>query len=330
MSYDFKKIIDLELLTEVPEGANVLIEADGATKRLPSTAIKTDDYYSKEESDAKYLTKENAPNQVQVDYNDNDASSPAHILNRPFSSELITWDGVIGDREYFSLGDRNIVKVSDRVFTIEELVGSVVTFMEYGEKYEFVIPIPDDIMEMNGLLILGEGFVWIVPEDNFDLNAVAPTMLEAEGSTEPMILSKGTYFMIQESSGRSAMPEDVIPFYVSSLEAIKKLDKKFLHAPLTITLTYNNCFSESTDFGESGLGNGYRYQYTDDDTKIKEALLENEEVWIDFSDVLSGQPCRSKVIGYNIGDYLTMYCMTQDQYGIPCFALIWCAQNTAN
>ena len=43
MSYNFKKIMDLELVNEVPEGANVLIEADGATKRLPSTAIKSED-----------------------------------------------------------------------------------------------------------------------------------------------------------------------------------------------------------------------------------------------------------------------------------------------
>jgi hypothetical protein len=58
MSYNFKKIMDLELVNEVPEGANVLIETEGATKRLPSTAIKSDDSYSKEESDAKYLTKD--------------------------------------------------------------------------------------------------------------------------------------------------------------------------------------------------------------------------------------------------------------------------------
>ena len=47
MSYNFKKIMDLDLVTEVPEGANVLIETDGATKRLPSTAINNG--YSKEE-----------------------------------------------------------------------------------------------------------------------------------------------------------------------------------------------------------------------------------------------------------------------------------------
>lgn len=75
MTYDFKKIADLERVIEVPEGANLLIETEGATKRLPSTAInngyakdevynKTETYskeevYTKEECDEKYLTAEN-------------------------------------------------------------------------------------------------------------------------------------------------------------------------------------------------------------------------------------------------------------------------------
>lgn len=85
MSYNFKKIIDLELVNEVPEGANVLIETDGATKRLPSTAIKSDDSYSKEESDAKYLTKDHE--QMQADFNENDVTSKAHVLNRTHYTE---------------------------------------------------------------------------------------------------------------------------------------------------------------------------------------------------------------------------------------------------
>lgn len=85
MSYNFKKIIDLDLVNEVPEGANVLIETDGATKRLPSTAIKSDDSYSKEESDAKYLTKDHE--QMQADFNENDVTSKAHVLNRTHYTE---------------------------------------------------------------------------------------------------------------------------------------------------------------------------------------------------------------------------------------------------
>ena len=54
MSYKFKKVMDLELTPEVPEGANVLIETDGATMRLPSTAINNG--YSKEECDEKFMT----------------------------------------------------------------------------------------------------------------------------------------------------------------------------------------------------------------------------------------------------------------------------------
>lgn len=63
MSYNFKKINELELINEVPEGANVLIETEGATKRLPSSAINNgytkEEVYTKEECDEKYLTAEN-------------------------------------------------------------------------------------------------------------------------------------------------------------------------------------------------------------------------------------------------------------------------------
>lgn len=47
MAYEFKRLSDVEALTEVPEGANALIEVDGSIKRVPgsglggSTGIKT-------------------------------------------------------------------------------------------------------------------------------------------------------------------------------------------------------------------------------------------------------------------------------------------------
>lgn len=62
MSYNFKKIIDLDLVTEVPEGANVLIETDGATKRLPSTSIK--------------------PAPIQPDLSQNDPNAADYVKNR--------------------------------------------------------------------------------------------------------------------------------------------------------------------------------------------------------------------------------------------------------
>lgn len=39
MSYEFKRLSDVEALTEVPEGANALIEVDGAIKRVPGSGL---------------------------------------------------------------------------------------------------------------------------------------------------------------------------------------------------------------------------------------------------------------------------------------------------
>lgn len=91
MSYNFKKINELELINEVPEGANVLIEADGATKRLPSTAIKSDDSYSKEESDTRYLTKDSI---ATPDLAQNDPEAPDYVKGRTHYSE---WSEVVSE-----------------------------------------------------------------------------------------------------------------------------------------------------------------------------------------------------------------------------------------
>lgn len=90
MSYNFKKIMDLDLVTDVPEGANVLIETDGATKRLPSTAINNgyskEEVYTKEESDAKYLAKSDF-NIAPPDMAQNDQTQPDYVKNRTHWSE---------------------------------------------------------------------------------------------------------------------------------------------------------------------------------------------------------------------------------------------------
>lgn len=67
MSYDFKKIKDLDFVEEVPEGANVLIEIEGSTKRLPSTAIKA--------------------SVAPPDMSQNDPTAPDYVKNRTHYTE---------------------------------------------------------------------------------------------------------------------------------------------------------------------------------------------------------------------------------------------------
>lgn len=39
MSYEFTKLADVPALEEVPEGANALIEVDGAIRRVPGDGL---------------------------------------------------------------------------------------------------------------------------------------------------------------------------------------------------------------------------------------------------------------------------------------------------
>lgn len=68
---------------------------------------------------------------VQPDWSQNDETAADYVKNRPGGYTKttpgyeITWDGVVGDKVVVGMGDnRQLVKVSDRVFTTEELVGA--------------------------------------------------------------------------------------------------------------------------------------------------------------------------------------------------------------
>ena len=128
MSYNFKKIMDLDLVTEVPEGANVLIETDGATKRLPSTAINNgyskEEVYNKTEADNKFLTKETI---AKPDLSQNDPNAADYVKNRTHYEETttvneplnITWNG--NTEGLVSVEGIPLYKISDLVLTEEQL-----------------------------------------------------------------------------------------------------------------------------------------------------------------------------------------------------------------
>lgn len=111
MSLKFKKTMDLELVNDVPVGANVLIETDYATKRLPVTAINNG--YSKEECDEKFMASDAKTS--WNDLQDKPFYEETKVVNEPLN---ITWDGkttglVSVQNVYF--------KVSDSIFTDEQI-----------------------------------------------------------------------------------------------------------------------------------------------------------------------------------------------------------------
>lgn len=69
------------------------------------------------------------PTSVQSDWQQNDETAADYVKNRPGGYTKttpgyeITWDGVVGDKVVVGTGVQ-LVKVSDRVFTTEELVGA--------------------------------------------------------------------------------------------------------------------------------------------------------------------------------------------------------------
>lgn len=118
--------------------------------------------------------------QVQTDWNQNDSTAKDYIKNRPGGYTKttpgyeITWDGVVGDKVVVDGGEMQLVKVSDRVFTAEELIGAT---MIAGDTSRIVSN--DAIISQNGI-IASEGF----------LVCSAPTTIE-----DIAIPETGTYFM---------------------------------------------------------------------------------------------------------------------------------------
>lgn len=115
----------------------------------------------------------------QADWNQNDETAADYVKNRPGGYTKttpgyeITWDGVVGDKVVVDGGEMQWVKVSDRVFTVEELIGATMVFGDTS-----LIVRNDTIISQNGI-ITNEGF----------LVRSAPTTIE--GITIP---EAGTYF----------------------------------------------------------------------------------------------------------------------------------------
>lgn len=92
--------------------------------------------------------------QVQTDWNQNDTTAKDYIKNRPGGYTKttpgyeITWDGVVGDKVVVDGGEMQLVKVSDRIFTVEELIGATAIF---GDR-SFIVS-NDTIHSQNGIIM---------------------------------------------------------------------------------------------------------------------------------------------------------------------------------
>ena len=126
----------------------------------------------------------------QADWNQNDETAADYIKNRPGGYTKTTpgyeimWDGVVGDKIMIDVGEAQLVKVSDRVFTVEELIGATLTV---GDR-SFTIN-NDNIQSKNGI-INGEAFIV----------CSAPTTIY-----DTTIPEAGTYFIKTENGFVSSL-----------------------------------------------------------------------------------------------------------------------------
>ena len=127
----------------------------------------------------------------RADWNQNDESAADYVKNRPGGYTKttpgyeITWDGAVGDKVVVDGGESQLVKVSDRVFTVEELIGATVTL---GDQ-SFTID-NDSIQSQNGVIMANGVFsVCTAPTTIFNI-----TIPEA-----------GTYFVKTEKEFVSSL-----------------------------------------------------------------------------------------------------------------------------
>lgn len=128
--------------------------------------------------------------QVQTDWNQNDATAKDYIKNRiggytkATPGYEITWDGVVGDKVVVDSAGMQFVKVSDRVFTAEELIGATVTSGNHSSTIN-----NDDIVSQNGLIVASSILVCTAP-------------VTVQGLTIP---EAGTYFLKTEEEFTSSL-----------------------------------------------------------------------------------------------------------------------------
>ena len=99
------------------------------------------------------------PATTTPDWSQNDEAASDYIKNRPggytanYPALNIEWDGVIGDRVSVDIDNMKLVKVSDEIPKVEQLVGGIVS-VKQGDMSD-VISITDDLISNYGDDIYG-------------------------------------------------------------------------------------------------------------------------------------------------------------------------------
>lgn len=185
------------------------------------------------------------------------------LTDKPFGEELtegiITFDGDYSKHEYVDVGDDCFcVRISDKVMSKDEVVGSTVRYVYLGRTADYLLSESDVIsFEESGMTGV-EGFVanvlWERPNGTkFSANGVISiggdfTIVQSIGLP---FTKEGTYFMVRPYE-----------YYVESLscltglvETTKILDEKYLPESVVLESELNSALSDAYN---AVLGLGYQ------------------------------------------------------------------------
>ena len=152
--------------------------------------------------------------------------------------EKIEWDGVIGDKHSVWPEEENptycFVRVSDNIYSLEDLIGGVVKFTYPGGVD--VYSIEDDgwsEYETPGAIIVNSDVLIVYDADTFNSFSEAP---------EGLGFQNGVYFYLEEYEGERG--------YTSCLQLSSKvipIDSKFLPDMSSVDISWNNLTDKPFD-----------------------------------------------------------------------------------
>ncbi len=192
------------------------------------------------------------------------------------SQPIISWDGDLDGKE--AVG--NFCKVSDKIFTAEELIGKMVEITQESEK--FVIPIVEtEVIDDYGTILFYAG------NEELGTNAIGFVRTAKQEDYPGVILSgsPGTYFLFY-------VEDNVTLFYVSKLIAAGNktwIEYKDIEK-ISFTAERKNA-GTSTEVTLKLSGNIWNGNFGKEDNSIKEAIYKYKKTtdteWIDGTTTLN-------------------------------------------
>lgn len=211
--YTFKKLGDVEALSEVPEGANAFIEVNGEVKRVPGDGLGGGAILDKNGKLQNTVLPEGYPSK-EIFYD-------------------IQWDGNAEGIDSVAFDQFTFYKVSDEVLTEEQLIGSTLYIngaIESGFSPTDTCHVDESMIMTNedsSVCIVAPGIPFII-----STSVLSFTMSTYESAPETTLNfpSTGTYVLYMPGAAPRIAEAEPIDIFVSRLlkQSIQHISKEFL------------------------------------------------------------------------------------------------------